>query len=212
MRFASLAFAFVTTLAVSVGGSAVAQLPVGAPPPAAAPPQPAAVTQATGAPPIITGDTTSGAYVLGRDDVINVTLLGRQDFGGQARVQADGTIQLPLIGKVVAAEHTTSELSEQIRKSLQTGGYFADPIVNVEVMTFASRYITVLGAFGTPGLIPMNRPYRLSEILARVGGVRDGAADYIIVRSVTGAEKHYTIRDLATGDLSQDPYVAASRR
>ncbi len=147
-------------------------------------------------------------YVLGRDDVIEVGLLGRSDFGGRARVQSDGTIQLPFIGKVPAIDKTSAELSDSIRKALQAGGFFADPVVTIEVVGYASRYVTVLGSVVSPGLVPINRPYRLSEILARVGGVRDGAADYIVVRSDTGAEKRMMIKDLSIGDISQDPYVS----
>jgi polysaccharide export outer membrane protein len=154
-------------------------------------------------------EATSNAYILGRDDVVEVGLLGRNDFGGRARVQADGTIQLPMIGKVQAAEKSTAELAETVRKQLQAGGYYADPIVNVEVVGYASRYVTVLGAVGSVGLMPINRPYRLSEVLAKVGGVRDSAADYLIVRPENGPEKRYLIRDLATGDSTKDPYVAA---
>ncbi len=153
-------------------------------------------------------DSASGGYVLGRDDVVEVGLLGRTDFGGRSRVQADGTIQLPMIGKVAAADLTTSALSDSVRKALQAGGYFADPVVTVEVVGYASRYVIVLGAVGSPGLVPMNRPYRVSEILARVGGVRDGAADYIVVRSEKGDERRLQIRDLATGGSDMDPQVA----
>jgi polysaccharide biosynthesis/export protein len=81
--------------------------------------------------------------------------------------------------------------------------------VTVEVVGYASRYVTVLGAVGQPGLIPINRPYRLSEILARVGGVRDGAADHLIVRSDSGEERTLLIQDLATGGDNEDPYVKA---
>lgn len=169
---------------------------------AAAPPAPVAPSG-----PSVEGATT--AYILGRDDVVEVGLLGRTDFGGRARVQADGTIQLPFIGKVPAADRTTSELGDAVRAALQAGGYFADPVVTVEVVGYASRYVTVLGAVGAPGLIPINRPYRLSEILARVGGPRDNAADYIVVRSDDGGEKRYLIKDLSMGDVSQDPRVAA---
>lgn len=167
---------------------------------------PASSSSPVAAPP---SDAGSSAYVLGRDDVIEVGILGRSDFGGRARVQADGAIQLPLIGKVPAADKTASELSDTVRKALQAGGFFADPVVTVEVVSFTSRYVTVLGAVGTPGLVPINRPYRLSEILARVGGVRDGAADYLIVRSDSGQETRPLIRELSTGDLKQDPYVSA---
>ena len=197
MRLANLCIAIVAVLTASFVTPALAQSQPGA----SAPPAAAAMQSA--------GESTSSAYVLGRDDVVEVSLLGRNDFGGRARVQADGMIQLALIGKVVAAEHTTTELSDTIRKQLQAGGYFADPIVNIEVASYASRYVIVLGAVGSPGLVPINRPYRLSEILARVGGVRADAADYLIVRPEKGDEKHLSIRELATGDSTKDPYVAA---
>lgn len=166
---------------------------------------PANAPQAAPTGPVV--DSATSAYVLGRDDVVEVGLLGGGSFGGRSRVQADGTIQLPFIGKVQAAERTTSELSDAVRKALQAGGYFADPVVTVEVVGYASRYITVLGAVGAPGLVPINRPYRLSEILARVGGIRDGGADFLSVRSADGTEKRYQVSDLATGNTDQDPFV-----
>lgn len=179
--------------------------------PAIASAQPSAQAQpaASASTVIAEPEPASSAYILGRDDVIEVGLLGRNDFGGRARVQADGTIQLPFIGKVPAVDKTTSELSDTIRKALQTGGFFSDPIVTIEVVGYASRYVTVLGAVGSPGLVPINRQYRLSEILARVGGVREGAADYLVIRSADGTERRPLIRELATGDTNQDPYVAA---
>lgn len=195
MRVRTLVVMLLALLATVIGATAYAQTP---------PPPQASASAAAGAPGL--GD--SSAYVLGRDDAVEIALLGGGQFGGRARVQADGTIQLPFIGKIQAADRTTAELADAIRKALQTGGYFADPVVTVEVVGYASRYVTVLGAVGQPGLIPMNRPYRLSEILARVGGIRDGAADYVVVRSANGEEKKLLVRDLATGDASQDPAVA----
>lgn len=204
MMIRSHMIAFAGALALVFAAPALAQQPpvVGSQPAAGAAPAASQPAPSTG----VTEGASSG-YVLGRDDVVEVGLLGRTDFGGRARVQADGTIQLPFIGKVQAAEKTTSDLSETVRKALQTGGFFADPVVTVEVVGYASRYVTVLGAVGSPGLVPINRPYRLSEILARVGGVRDGAADYLIVTSASGEEKRLLIRELAAGDLSRDPYV-----
>src|SRR5689334_16831131 len=196
MRLPSIVVALAATAFAAAFGVARAQVPESLPPaPQAAPGG------------LVVGEGTSGAYVLGRDDVVAVGLLGRNDFGGRVRVQADGTIQMPLVGKIVAADHTAAELADTIRKALQTGGYYADPIVQVEVVSYASRYVIVLGNVGSPGLVPINRPYRMSEILARVGGVHDGAADYIIVRSADGTEKHLVVRDIAAGDNTKDPYV-----
>src|SRR5690349_19130260 len=134
MRFARIIVALAVTAFAGAIGVAQAQVPESLPAPAAA---------AQG--PLVVGEGTSGAYVLGRDDVVQVGLLGRNDFGGRVRVQADGTVQLPLVGKLVIADRTAAEVAEMIRKALQTGGYYADPIVQVEVVSYASRYVVVLG-------------------------------------------------------------------
>jgi len=166
--------------------------------------QPPAAQTAPAGPPV---SDSSSAYILGRDDVVEVGLLGGGAFGGRVRVQADGTIQLPFIGKIPAADRTTAELSETVRKALQAGGFFSDPVVTIEVVGYASRYVVVLGSVGSPGLVPINRPYRVSEILARVGGVREGAADYLQVTSADGVEQKLSIRDLASSGGDKDPFV-----
>jgi len=79
--------------------------------------------------------------------------------------------------------------------------------VNVEVVGYASRYVTVLGNVGSPGLVPINRAYKLSEILARVGGVRQDGADYVIVTGPEGKENRYNVEKMSAGDASQDPFV-----
>jgi polysaccharide export outer membrane protein len=154
------------------------------------------------------GDTSKEEYIIGPEDVVEVEVVGQPDRS-RVRVYTDGTIQMNLVGKMTAAGKTPRQLGTDIAAALKTGGYFADPVVNVEVVGFSSRYVTVLGAVGSPGLVPINRPYRLSEVMARVGGVREGAADYIIVRPETGPEKRYNVEKLASGDSSEDPMVAA---
>jgi polysaccharide export outer membrane protein len=138
--------------------------------------------------------------------VIEIEIVGQPDRL-HARVYSDGTIQINLVGKVTASGKTTRQLGDELAKALKAGGYYANPVVNVEVSSFASRYVTVLGAVGSPGLVPINRPYRLSEVLARVGGVHGDAADYVIVTTEQGQEKRYSVDSLATGGPDQDPYV-----
>jgi polysaccharide biosynthesis/export protein len=176
------------------------QRPAGAP---AGPATGAATTPATAQP--------SGAaegYVLGAEDVIEVEVLGRTDFKVRSKIGADGNIQLPYIGTVPAANRNTRQLGEEVRQALSRGGFFANPIMRVEVVSYASRYVTVLGSVVNPGLVPVDRAYRLSEILARVGGVKDNAADYVVLRPEKGGEQRRRISELATGDPSQDPFVS----
>lgn len=146
-------------------------------------------------------------YILDANDVIEVSVLGRTDFTTRARIGSDGVIQLPYLGPVVATKKTTKQLADEIGHALEAGGYFAHPILKVEVVSYGSRYAVVLGSVTTPGLVPIDRAYRLSEMIARAGGVRAEGADYVILRPVGGPEKRYSIVGFATGDASEDPYV-----
>lgn len=171
----------------------------------AAPPVPAATAPTTfaPAPPVALNE----GYVLGPGDVIEVSVLGRPDFVGRVQVQVDGTIQLPLIKDIRAADRTVLQLRSDIRSRLVSGGYFNDPAVSVVIASFASRYVTVLGEVATPGLLPIDRSYRLSEIVARVGGLRASAAEEVILSRSDGTSVSLNLRDVATGPGQQDPVV-----
>jgi len=151
-------------------------------------------------------------YILGPADVIEIRVLGRSDFDVRTRIGQDGMIQLPYLGQVKAANQTTDELSANVKRALKAGGFYADPILSVEIVSYASRSVTVLGAVNRPGVVPVDRPYHLSEILARVGGTTDAAADYIIVRPEKGPQQQYSITGLITGDPDQDPIVQPGDR
>ena len=197
-------------LALSAATSAPAAPPAATGPAAA--PRPAAASASPTAPATdevpAAPNGASQSYVLGPADVIEVSVLGRPDFTVKDRVGEDGTIRTPYLGPVKAADKTTVQFADELAKALETGGYYAHPIVKVDIVSYASRYVTVLGNFGTPGLIPVDRAYRLSEIVARVGGIKETGASYVIFTPAHGEQRHIYIRDLATGDLKGDPYVS----
>jgi polysaccharide export outer membrane protein len=168
-----------------------------------------ASAQSGGVPPSVPATEPADAnYIIGPGDVIEVDLLERTDFSTKAKVGSDGMIQLPYIGAIAASNRTVQTLSDQISAALKKGGYFQKPNLSVQVVSFASRYVTVLGAVGSPGLVPIDRAYHLSEIIARVGGVKDNGTDYVVLRPAKGPEHRYSVKELATGDASQDPYVS----
>ena len=59
---------------------------------------------------------------------------------------------------MAASDRTVLQLREDMKDALQKRGFFTQPIVEVQVVSYASRYVTVLGAVGTPGLIPSIGP------------------------------------------------------
>jgi len=149
------------------------------------------------------------AYVLGPGDVVQVEVLGQADFGTpRVKVAPDGTIPLPVLGTIQAGGLTTQQLAAAIKSKLVQAQYYNNPTVNVDIATYASRYIIVLGDVAQPGLVPIDRPYRVSEILARVGGLKDNAADYVVLSPVTGPERHIAVSTLSRNGPNNDPYVS----
>jgi polysaccharide export outer membrane protein len=172
-------------------------------PPAPQPPQ----SRPAAAPNTPQANAVDSSYLLGAGDVVEIGLVGRESFG-RARVSTDGTILLPMIGAIPAAERTVLQLADDVRQALIKGGFYADPVVRTEVVGINSRYVTVLGSVGSPGLLPLDRNYRLSEILARVGGRSGSGADYILLTRATGGpSERYSIAQLASGGSDKDPLV-----
>jgi polysaccharide biosynthesis/export protein len=151
--------------------------------------------------------TLADGYVLGTGDMVEVAVLGRDDFRSRVQIQVDGTIQLPFIGDIPAVNRTVLQLRNEIRAALVAGQYFNEPAVSVTVVSYASRYVTVLGEVATPGIVAIDRSYRLSEIMARIGGLRPSAADIITLVRVSGESLKLDMVAVATGDVSQDVIV-----
>lgn len=176
-----------------------AQAPVANSGPAGAPTQGAAAASPAAA--------RDSGYILGPDDVIEVSVLGQPEFTTRTRIRADGTVVLPFVGSTAVTGDTTVALSKRLAGVLKAGGYYSNPIVSVEVAGYASRYVIVLGSVAQPGLQPVDRPYRVSEIIARSGGIRGDGADFVIVRREKGEELKLPFEKLAKGDASDDPFV-----
>ena len=146
-------------------------------------------------------------YVVGIGDVLDVVLVGQDDFKGRVTVQADGSIQLPFIGTITASEKTLLQLSTEIAAKLEAGGYYVKPAIQVTVASISSRYVTVLGAVASPGLVPIDREYRASEIIARVGGITAAGGKEFFLRHEGGSEVELSLETIARGGADADPVV-----
>jgi polysaccharide export outer membrane protein len=151
------------------------------------------------------------AYILGPGDIVEIEVLGQADFGKpRVRIRPDGTVPLPMIGSVRAVDLNLAQLATAVERRLIEMGFYRQPSANVEIVSYASRYVTVLGAVAQPGLVPIDRPYRVSEILARVGGVKETGADHVILSSANGLERKIPVQQLARGGVASDPLVSAN--
>ena len=113
-------------------------------------------------------------YRIAAGDKINVAIFGQPDLSGDATVDQNGNLRLPVIGDVRAANLTSSELEKSIGRSLEQG-YVRTPVVSVKIAEF--RPIYVLGMVRTPGLYPYREGESVLAAIARAGGM--GAPEQI---------------------------------
>ncbi|SOD91808.1 polysaccharide export outer membrane protein [Spirosoma fluviale] len=118
-------------------------------------------------------------------------------------VDTDGTLELPLIGKIPVSGLSTSKASDKIREQLKT--YLKEPTVNIRNQNFR---VSVMGEVARPSLFTIpNERITMLEALSLAGditifGRRDNV---LLIREVNGVRK-FTRIDLTNRDLFSSPY------
>src|SRR5206468_4452920 len=100
---------------------------------------------------------------------LSITVVGEADLTNKYKVDLDGSIPLPYIGRHEAAGHTIADLQARIA-SLLKDGYLQNPQVLIDVDQFKSRAVYVTGKVRQPGKVTMTGPsITLMEALALAG-------------------------------------------
>jgi polysaccharide export outer membrane protein len=157
-------------------------------------------------------------YVIGPPDVLLVQVFDQPDLGGKFTVEADGTIGVPLIGRVPAGGLTLRELEGELKRRL-ADGYLRNPQVMVAVEQYRSQRVFVMGEVRQPGPVALNGDMTLIEALAHAGSTlatasgevaivraRQGRADGPVTPDQDAGTEVFraSIRDLESGALSQN--------
>lgn len=147
-----------------------------------------------------TSGVARDGYVLGPSDTIAVVVYGQEEFNVQTRIKPDGSIVMPLIGRVQASGKDVIQLADEITRQLEGRNFLRDPIVNIEVVQYNSRYARVVGKVTAPGLVPLDRAYTIMDVLLRSGWVRDDGSRYVVLRRASDSkEVRLLTEDLAMG-------------
>ena len=129
-------------------------------------------------------------YILGPGDVLKINVYSNPDLSLEARVSEAGLISYPLIGQVMVGGLTTFAAEKRIAGLLESRGFIKEPQVNVLVMQFQSKLVSVLGSVYKPGRYPIERTTNLADLLAQVGGATPDGSDLITVTTATGKKEY----------------------
>ncbi|MGB2833327.1 MAG: SLBB domain-containing protein [Methylotenera sp.] len=134
-------------------------------------------------------------YILGPGDVLKINVYSNPDLSLEARVSEAGLISYPLIGQVMVGGLTTFAAEKRIAGLLEKRGFIKEPQVNVQVLQFQSKLVSVLGSVNKPGRYPLERTTNLADLLALVGGATPDGSDLITVTGASG-KKEYDLHKL----------------
>lgn len=153
---------------------------------------------------IVYSDATDGGKT---DAYYNMPNIAGTSSGGTIQqgylVDNDGYIQYPRMGKIKAEGLTKTQLSEEVKKKLET--VLTNPSVVVRLLNFK---ITMLGEVARPG--PITIPSEKITILEAIGLAGDVSIygkknDIVILRDIDGTVEHGKI-DLSSKTLFESPY------
>ncbi|MGH6956287.1 MAG: polysaccharide biosynthesis/export family protein [Caulobacteraceae bacterium] len=132
-----------------------------------------------------------GDYVIGPQDKLRIRVFEVKDLSSDVeQVDADGQIELPLIGKITAAGKTADQLEDVIAQRLGER-YLQNPQVSVAVVESASQKVTVEGEVKASGVFQMKGRTTLMQAIAMAGGVGPNADMHkvAVIRTVGGVRK-----------------------
>jgi len=127
-----------------------------------------------------TTDRAPSSYVLGPDDLISVRILQAPDLADKPiRIDLNGFIDLPFVGRIRAAGATVEVLRAELETKFAT--IIREPQVSVNVEEYRSQPVSVIGAVITPGVHQIRGKKTLVEVVALAGGLRQDAGNTLML-------------------------------
>src|SRR5262247_1430941 len=128
-------------------------------------------------------------YRIGRQDLLQLSVFDLKELNQTVRVADDGSITVPLLGRLQVAGLTKGELEGLIARLLEER-FVRDPQVTIFVKEYESKKVAVSGAVKKPGTYEMLGEKTLLEMISQAGGLdaEPGKQIYIFRQSNDGGE------------------------
>ena len=107
-------------------------------------------------------------FLLGPEDVLEITVWRNQDLSRQTVVRPDGMVSMPLIGDVQASGMTATQLAAKIADRLKE--FKESPAVSVSVKEVNSYNVFILGEVQKPGKYQLKSHTSVLQAIALAGG------------------------------------------
>jgi len=143
-------------------------------------------------PPLDPDPMERSGYVVGVQDVLQISVWKNEELSVVVPVRSDGKISVPLVDDVQAEGLQAMEIKEVLTRELSE--FITAPDVTVVVLEMNSKHVNVIGAVPRSGQIPLVKDLRVLEAIATMGGFAlfaDTRDVRIVRRRPDGGEVEY---------------------
>ena len=142
---------------------------------------------------------------IGPDDLLQIQVYDSPELTRSVRVAPDGTVQLPMLPKLIKVEgYYPSDLDKIIAHELQVEGILVRPVVTVTIAEYRSRPISVVGAVKKPVTFQAYGSVHLLDAISQADGFNDTAGGDILISKpgVNGGSlvQRIPLRQLLSGE------------
>jgi polysaccharide export outer membrane protein len=149
--------------------------------------------------------TSDPNYLIGAQDVLDVSVWREAELSRQVPVRPDGKISLPLLNDVQASGLTPTELAEQITTGLNK--YMTNPQVTVIVSQINSQRVYILGEVARVGAYVMLPGMTVLQALSNAGGFTpfSNVKNVHVLRQVNGRQQKlfFNYKDVISGKRTE---------
>lgn len=150
------------------------------------------------------------SYVIGVEDLIQVSVWKNADLTLTVPVRPDGKISLPLIDDVQAAGLTPMELKSVLTEKWSS--FISAPEVSVIVKEINSFKVYLVGEVARPGELKLKDQTRLLQAISLAGGFTTFAhqGDVVVFRSREGGPEErfeINVKKVVSGDRPEDNLI-----
>ena len=133
-------------------------------------------------------------YRIGSKDLLEIKVVELPELNLAVRVSEDGSITLPLIGRVELGG-MTKDAAERKIAALLAEKYVNNPQVSVFIKEYQSNRVALIGAVKTPGMYEMIGTMNLLELISKAGGFSDNTGNdlYVTREGKDGSQIKLTI-------------------
>lgn len=113
----------------------------------------------------------ASTYVLKPLDIIRVEVYQEDDLRREVRIEADGTVMLPLIGRITLGGLRVGD-AQALLTELYDRDFIVNPQLSVIVLSYSEQRVQVLGQVNSPGfvIIPPEEGMTISQAISGARG------------------------------------------